>query len=49
VRKGVGGAMDAIRDLILGPRPDERSHPVTFDIPASPSPPSALQRFLGLF
>jgi hypothetical protein len=48
VRRGVGGAVDAIRDLILGPRPDQRSYPVAFDIPAQPSP-SRLERFLRLF
>lgn len=48
-RKGIGGAIDAIRDLILGPRAGERSYPVAFEIPAKPSSSSALERFFRLF
>ncbi|HET7436905.1 MAG TPA: hypothetical protein VFN10_19510 [Thermoanaerobaculia bacterium] len=46
-RHGLGGAVDAIRDMILGPRSDERSHPIALTIPAQPS--SGLERLLHFF
>lgn len=47
-RPGLGGAVDAVRDLILGPRPTERSYPITLNIPAHESP-SGLERLLRFF
>lgn len=35
VRKGFAGAMDAVRDLILGPRSTDRVHPISFRVPTS--------------
>lgn len=32
VRSGLGGSIEAIRDMILGPKPNERSYPITFEI-----------------
>ena len=46
-RPGLRGGLDAIRDLILGPRPNERIYPVALTIPAAPSP-GGLARFLHL-
>lgn len=48
VRKGLGGAVDAVRDLILGPKPDQRSYPLSFEIAAKPAP-SLIEKFFGLF
>jgi len=45
-RRGIGGAVDAIRDLVLGPRPSERAYPVGIEIPPKPAP-SRLERFLS--
>jgi hypothetical protein len=47
-RPGLTGGIDAIRDMILGPKPNERSYPLTFEIPNAPSP-NGLARFFRLF
>jgi len=49
VRRGLSGAAGAVRDLVLGPRPTERSYPIALEIPAqAPSHgPGRLVRFLG--
>lgn len=46
VRKGISGAVDAIRDLILGPKPDKRDYAVAFEIPTKASK-SWIERFFG--
>jgi hypothetical protein len=46
-RLGLPGKLEAIRDLILGPRLSERRYPITFDIPKA-QPASGLFRFLRL-
>ncbi|HEX8141477.1 MAG TPA: hypothetical protein VF553_02710 [Pyrinomonadaceae bacterium] len=47
-RPGLRGRMDAIRDLVLGTRPEERHYAIAFEIPQAP-PPKGLARFLRLF
>ncbi|MBI1925128.1 hypothetical protein HYR99_12880 [Candidatus Poribacteria bacterium] len=47
-RSGLRGSIEAIRDMILGAKPNERSYPITFEIPEAPSP-NGLARFLRLF
>src|SRR5882724_11299568 len=47
-RLGLRGSIEAIRDMILGPKPNERSYPITFEIPEAPSP-NGLARFFRLF
>jgi hypothetical protein len=37
-RSGLQGSLDAIRDMILGTSPKERFYPISFHIPAIPSP-----------
>jgi hypothetical protein len=44
-KPGVQGGLEAIRDLILGPSPDERFYPLSFEIPKSSS--NGLRRFLS--
>lgn len=46
VRSGLRGKIDAIRDLIVGA--DDRSYPISFEIPKISSP-SVLEKFLKLF
>jgi hypothetical protein len=46
-RSGLGGSIEAIRDMVLGSRPYERSYPITFEIPETPSP-NGLARFFRL-
>lgn len=46
-RPGLGGSLEAIRDMILAPQPNERSYPISFAIPKAPSP-NGLARFLNL-
>lgn len=46
-RSGVRGSLEAIRDMILGPKPNDRFYPISFEIPKSPSP-RGLARFLNL-
>lgn len=47
-RPGLRGGIEAMRDMILGPKPNERSYPLTFEIPNAPSP-NGLARFFRLF
>ena len=46
-RSGLHGRIEAIRDLILGTKPNKRSYQITFEIPEMPSP-NGLARFLRL-
>jgi hypothetical protein len=46
-RRGLQGGIEAIRELILGPSADERSYPISFEIPPSPSR-GRLERFLKI-
>jgi hypothetical protein len=46
IRPGLRGALEAVRDLILGPGPD-RHYPIHFDIPQAQEP-HGLFRFLRL-
>lgn len=46
-RSGLRGSIEAIRDMILGAKPNERSYPLTFEIPEVPSL-NGLARFLRL-
>lgn len=48
VRPGLRGSIESIRDMILGPKPNERFYPIAFEIPATPAP-HGLARFLRLF
>lgn len=47
-RSGLRSSIEAIRDMILGAQPNERSYPITFEIPETPSP-NGPARFLRLF
>lgn len=47
-RSGLRGSVGAIRDMILGAQPNERSYPITFEISKVPSP-NGIARFLRLF
>ena len=47
-RSGLRGSIEAIRDMILGAKPNERSYPITFEIPEAPLP-NGMTRFLRLF
>lgn len=47
-RAGLRGRIAAIRDLVLGANPGERSYPFAFEIPATP-PAKDLTHFLPLF
>lgn len=46
VRPGLAGRVDAIRDLVLGPRSHEREHSVAFEIPEPPRE-SVISRLFG--
>jgi hypothetical protein len=46
-RDGLRGRLEALRDLILGVRPEDRQYPLSFEIPQQP-PRSGLSRFLRL-
>ncbi|MEE9412712.1 MAG: hypothetical protein V3V22_06625 [Methylococcales bacterium] len=46
-REGLRGRIEAIRDMILGVKPNERSYPISFAIPSTPSP-SGLEKILRL-
>jgi hypothetical protein len=46
VRPGIAGRLDAIRDLVLGARSNERAHEVSFEIP-EPAHESVLSRIFG--
>lgn len=45
-KPGLQGGLEAIRDLILGPTPDERFYPLAFEIPKSSS--NSLARFFNI-
>jgi hypothetical protein len=47
VRPGLRGAVEAIRDLVLGRAEGDRHHPISFNIPSA-EPSSNLRRFLRL-
>jgi hypothetical protein len=47
VRSGLRGSVEAVRDLILGPRPNQRTYPVSFEIPTKLSP-GGLARLLRM-
>lgn len=46
-KAGLRGSLEAVRDLILGPTPNERIYPIAFEIPESSS--NNLARFFKLF
>lgn len=45
VRSGLRSRIEAVRDMIVGAGPDERSYPIAFDIPKIPSPGRLIQFF----
>lgn len=46
-RSGLRGSFEAVRDMIIGAQGNERSYPVTFEIPGNPSI-DALSQFFNL-
>lgn len=48
VRSGLRGRIEAIRDMIVGGGPSDRSYPIAFEVPKAPSP-DGLAAFLKLF
>lgn len=42
VRPGLAGGWQAIRDLVLGPRPGEYRYPIAFEVPPAPLRPELL-------
>ena len=44
-KPGLQGGLEAVRDLILGPTPEERFYPITFEIPQASR--SNLARFFS--